>query len=52
MKTIYGHEVKDLSNARIVSREEAERLYDKAVELDRIGSKYNLTPIINKSTTI
>jgi len=46
MKDVYGNKVKDLSSAIIVSSEEAERLYNKQIEEDKVRVRHHLDPVI------
>jgi len=48
LKTVYGHPVRDLENAVIVSHEEALRLYKVAKEGDKIRARFNLKPWIKE----
>lgn len=47
LKTIYGHEVKDLSAITVVSAKEARRLLANAIEQDKVRARYGLPPIVN-----
>jgi hypothetical protein len=40
LKTIYGHPVKDLANAVIVSSEKAKQLLEEGIEHDKRNSKW------------
>jgi len=46
LKTVYGHDVKDLDTAIIVSSKEADRLRAVAREEDKVRKRYGLPPIM------
>lgn len=47
LKTIYGHPVKNLASAKIVSSSEAARLLAIAIEQDKVRAKFELPLIVH-----